>query len=309
MTEIGESGVGMTPVTAVGPLPVDSTAVAVPDDAVKKHLGVAFWICIGWMVLLVLVAVLAPILPIDDPGSIGVGPPREGPSLDHWFGTDALGRDVFARAVWGARISLVVGAFAIVFGMVVGGSLGMLAGFLRGWVDQVISFAFFTLLSFPALILAILYTSTLDEVGVINVALVLGVLAVAPVGRLARAQTLVFAEREFVQAARVVGAKNGRILVRELLPNVLIPMSALALLGMGVAIVAEGGLAFLGQSVSPDKGISWGKLINDSRSVRDLQEAPHVAFSIIIVMFLTILALNFAGDRLREFFDVRETAF
>jgi peptide/nickel transport system permease protein len=278
----------------------------VPDDAVKKRLGIAFWVCIAWLVLLVLTAVLAPILPIDDPEEIGVGKPRESPSGSHWFGTDALGRDVFSRAVWGARISLVVGGFAIVFGMVVGGSLGMVAGFLKGRFDQLISFVFFTLLSFPALVLAILITSTFDR-SLRNVALILGILAVAPVGRLARAQTLVFAEREFVQAARVVGAKPGRILVRELLPNVLIPMSALALLGMGVAIVAEGGLAFLGQSV--ENGLSWGKLINESRSVRDLQEAPHVAFSIIIVMFLTILALNFAGDRIREYFDVRETAF
>jgi peptide/nickel transport system permease protein len=131
------------------------------------------------------------------------------------------------------------------------------------------------------------------------------------VGRLARAQTLVFAEREFVQAARVIGAKNGRIIVKELLPNVLIPMGALALLGMGIAIVAEGGLAFLGLSVAGEGAgsLSWGKIINESRSIRDLQNIPHVAFSIIGVMFLTILSLNFAGDRVREYTDVRETAF
>lgn len=283
----------------------------VPDDAVKKTLGWGFWLCIGWLGSLVLVAVLAPVLPLDDPTEFRVGPSNEGPSWAHWFGTDKAGRDVFSRAVWGARISLVVGAFAISFGLVVGGTLGMLAGFLRGWVDQFISFLFFTVLSFPALVLAILIVTSVEEPDLRTVSITLGVLSVAPVGRLARAQTLVFAEREFVQAARVVGAKNGRIIIKELLPNVLIPMGALALLGMGIAIVAEGGLAFLGLSVAgEDAGsLSWGKLINQSRSIRDLQNIPHVAFSIIGVMFLTILSLNFAGDRVREYTDVRETAF
>jgi peptide/nickel transport system permease protein len=289
---------------------VAEITLAVPDDAVQKRLGWGFWVCATWLGVLALVAILAPILPIEDPTELRTGPPREGPSFSHWFGTDNLGRDVFARAVWGARISLVVGAFAIGFGLLVGGSLGMLAGFLKGKIDQVISFIFFTVLSFPALVLAILIVTSYER-SLQTVALTLGVLSVAPVGRLARAQTLVFAEREFVQAARVVGAKNGRILVKELLPNVLIPMGALGLLGMGVAIVAEGGLAFLGLSIAGEGAgtLSWGKLISESRSVRDLQNSAHVAFSVIGVMFFTILALNFAGDRVREYFDVRETAF
>ena len=289
---------------------IEEIAPAVPDDAVKKRLGWGFWVCASWLGILTLVAILAPVLPIEDPTALRSGPAREGPSFSHWFGTDNLGRDVFARAVWGARISLVVGAFAIAFGLLVGGSLGMLAGFLKGKVDQVISFVFFTVLSFPALILAILIVTSYER-SLQTVALTLGVLSVAPVGRLARAQTLVFAEREFVQAARVVGAKNGRILIKELLPNVMIPMGALGLLGMGIAIVAEGGLAFLGLSIAGEGAgtLSWGKLISESRSVRDLQNNAHVAFSIIGVMFLTILALNFAGDRVREYFDVRETAF
>ena len=277
-----------------------------PDDAVKKRLGWGFWLSIGWIALVSVLAFLAPVLPLDDPDATLAGEPREGPSFSHFFGTDSLGRDVFSQAVWGARTSLTVGFVAIVVGMLVGGSLGMIGGYMRGRVDQFISFLFFTVLSFPALVLAILVVNAFDR-NVQTVAITLGILAVAPVGRLARAQTLVFAEREFVHAARVIGAKNGRIIVRELLPNVLIPMSALGLLGMGVAIVAEGGLAFLGLSI--EDGESWGVIINNSRGVRDLQNSSHVAFSVIIVMFLTILALNFAGDRLREYFDVRETAF
>ncbi|MCY4495218.1 MAG: ABC transporter permease [Acidimicrobiaceae bacterium] len=293
--------------SAVEPVTIDDGMVddGMVDHAVGKKLGVGFWIAVGWLGVLVATVLFAPYLPFNDPDKLAAGPARTGPSLDNWFGTDALGRDVFARTVYGARVSLVVGFIAIAFGMVVGGSLGLVAGYFRGRVDQVISFVFFTLLSFPGLILALLITSTFDRT-LRTVSLTLGVLAVAPVGRLARAATLVFAEREFVQAARVIGAKHFRIMTRELLPVVLIPMAALALLGMGVAIVAEGGLAFLQLSV---EDISWGVIINDGRGIRDLQENPHVALMPIGVMFLTILALNFAGDRVREYFDVRETAF
>ncbi len=288
---------------SAGPLGLDDD----PAEVVERRLGVGFWVAIAWLAVVVIVAVAAPILPIEDPGKVGAGGPREGPSGANWFGTDALGRDVFSRTVWGARISLLVGFVAIVLGMLVGGTVGIVAGYFRGLIDQVISFVLFVLLSFPALVLALLITATLDRSRT-TVSVTLGILAVAPVGRLARASTLVFAEREFVQASRVLGAKNGRIIVRELLPNVLIPMGALTLLGMGIAIVAEGGLAFLGLSVEGE-AISWGKSIVDGSQSRDLKINPNVALFPIGVMFLTVLALNFAGDRIREYFDVRETAF
>ena len=201
---------------------------------------------------LAFVALFAPFLPIADPTEVGFGDARESPSFDAWFGTDALGRDVFSRTMHGARISLAVGGFAIVFGMVVGGALGMLAGYFRGRLDQAVGFVFFVLLSFPALVLAILITATLER-SLLVVSLTIGILAVAPVGLLSRASTLVYAEREFVAAARVLGARHGRIIVRELLPNVVIPMGALTLLGMALAVVAEGSLAFLGLSVAGDE--------------------------------------------------------
>ena len=169
------------------------------------------------------------------------------------------------------------------------------------------SFIFATLLSFPALILAILITTLLGRT-VFWISISLGILAIAPVGRLARAQTLVFAEKDFVMAARILGATDRRILVRELLPNVVIPMSALALLGMGIAIVAEGTLAFLGISVAD--GLSWGKQIFESGSrATDLKNGPHAALFPIGVVFLTVLSLNYAGDRVREVFDAKELAF
>ena len=278
------------------------------DAAVRRHLGVGFWLAMLWLVVMAFVALFAPLLPIADPTEVGFGGARESPSFDAWFGTDALGRDVFSRTMHGARISLAVGGFAIVFGMVVGGALGILAGYFRGRLDQAVGFVFFVLLSFPALVLAILITATLER-SLLVVSLTIGILAVAPVGLLSRASTLVYAEREFVAAARVLGAKHGRIIVRELLPNVVIPMGALTLLGMALAVVAEGSLAFLGLSVEGDDAISWGKMIVDGAGIRDLQNSTHVAMLPVVVMFVTVLALNFAGDRIRQYYDVKELAF
>lgn len=279
--------------------------VEVPaGESLSRRLGAGFWVSVGWIVAIVIGAVLAPVLPLADPEQIGFGGPLDGPRAGLWFGADELGRDVFSNTVYGARISLLVGVIAIVVGFVVGGTLGVLAGFFRGWIDSVVSFMFATLLSFPALILAILITD-LQGRTVFWVSISIGILAIAPVGRLARAQTLVYAEKEFVTASRILGATDGRILVREILPNVVIPMSALALLGMGIAIVAEGTLAFLGISVTD--GLSWGRQIFESGSdARTLEDGPHAALFPIAVVFMTVLALNYAGDRLREVFDAKE---
>ena len=276
------------------------------SDTINRRLGPLFWIAVGWLVLISLLALLAPWLPIKDPDAYylvrGERPPYA-PSATHWFGTDQDARDMFARTIFGARVSLVIGFVAIAFGMLVGGTTGVVAGYLRGRTDRIVSFVFIVFLSFPSLVLAILITALLDR-GLVTIALTLGVLAVASVGRLARATTLSFAEREFVTAARSVGAGDRRIIIRELLPNVVIPMGALALLGMAVAIVAEGGLAFLGLSV--EKGPTWGKLILIGAGSRELEKSPWIAFGPIIILFITVLSLNYAGDRVRSYFDVRE---
>ncbi|HBU03995.1 MAG TPA: ABC transporter permease [Acidimicrobiaceae bacterium] len=277
------------------------------NDVSKRRLGFGFWIAISWIGLVSVAALLAPWLPISDPNEIANGAPRDGIFGDNLMGTDALGRDVFARTIWGARISLGVGFLGILLGVVVGGSLGIAAGYFKGITDQVVSFLAFSLLSFPALVLALLITASLNR-SFLTVAMTLGIIGIAPISRLARATTIQFADREFVQAARVIGAKSRRIIIKELLPNVLIPMGALTLLGMGISIVAEGSLAFLGLSVEGE-AISWGKSIVDGSQTRDLNQNSHVAFVPIFVMFLTVMALNFAGDRIREYTDVRETAF
>jgi len=279
-----------------------------PTEPIReRRLGLGFWLPMGWIILIVGVALLAPVLPLKDPTDYFIRPgerPPYPPSADHWFGTDQDARDMFSRIVSGARVSLAVGFMSVTMSFIVGGALGMIAGLVRGWFDRLASFLFLVLLSFPGLVLAILFIALIDR-SILTISVVLAVAGIAPVGRLARAATLSFAEREFVIAARTLGARNSRILFRELLPNVVIPMAALALLGVAAAILAEGGLAFLGLSI--EKGETWGKLIRNGTGSRVLRGSPWVAFGPITVMFLTLASINYIGDYLRGFFNVRET--
>ena len=265
-------------------------------------------------------AVFAPVLPFKEPnqnfivfeqkenpitGKIQDRPiqPPYSPDGEHWLGTDQDARDILSRSIHGARISLAVGALTALFGIVVGGALGMIAGYFKGILDKIISAIFLVSLSFPGLILAILVVALVDR-SLITISITIGILAVAPIGRLARAQTLSFAEREFVLAAETLGAKKSRILVRELLPNVLIPMSTLAMLVIAIAIVAEGTLAFLGLSVQGSS--TWGKLILTGSGLQTLESSPWVAFAPMGFLFLTVASFNYMSDRLRDYFDVRE---
>ena len=278
------------------------------SGAIKaRRLGLGFWLPMGWIIVIVGLALLAPVLPLKDPTDHFIRPgerPPYPPSADHWFGTDQDARDMFSRIISGARVSLAVGFMSVTMSFIVGGTLGMVAGLVRGWFDRLVSFLFLALLSFPGLVLVILIIALIDR-SVLTISVTLAVAGIAPVGRLARATTLSFAEREFVIAARTLGARNTRILFRELLPNVVIPMGALALLGVAAAIVAEGGLAFLGLSL--EKGETWGKLIRNGAGSRVLRDSPWVAFGPITVMFFTLASINYIGDYLRDFFNVRET--
>lgn len=276
-----------------------------PFVAPRRRLGAPFWIAVAWLVLIVLLAALAPVLPIADPSETLNGPPSAGVLTgDNVLGTDDAGRDLLARVIWGSRVSLLVGLASIAFGLLVGGTVGILAGFRRGLFERVTMAVFDVALAFPAVVLALLLLTFLGR-DLQWVLLVIGVLAVAPIGRLARANTLVWAQREFVTAARGLGAKGPRIMRREILPNVAVSMTALALLGTALAIVAEGSLAFLGLSVEGAE-VTWGKLIVAGSSGTTLRTAPLSAFVPIMAMFFTVLALNFIGDRLRAHLQVRE---
>lgn len=226
------------------------------------------------------------------------------PSPKHWLGTDQAGRDTFARLVSGSQVALIVGIVAVGVGMLIGTLIGLLAGFFRGKVETILMTCVDVALAFPALILAIAIVAFRGQ-SLFNVSLAIAIVSIPAFARLARSATLMFSEREFVTAARVMGAKRSRIIVRELLPNVALPVGVFYLLAIAVAIVAEGGLAFLGLSV-PAPRPSWGTMIQSGYNV--INDAPFVVIVPSITMFVTVLAFNFIGDKFRERFDVKESA-
>jgi peptide/nickel transport system permease protein len=278
-----------------------------PTIAARKHrarFGVGFWVAVAWLVVLVALAALAGLLPfVKDPDLPYPDAFRAGPSLAHWFGGDSIGRDMFSRVVYGARVSLGVGVASIAIGLLIGGTLGVLAAYFRGWTDAVLGAVTDVLLAFPSLIILLTLIAFLGQ-NVRNVILGLSVISIPSLYRVARAATLRFADREFVVAARALGAGHRRIIVREILPNVVPSLASYALLSVAVVIVAEGALSFLGLSVAAPTP-TWGSLINGGRST--LSDAPHVSLIPCAVMFITLLALNHVGDRLRAAFDVRES--
>jgi peptide/nickel transport system permease protein len=288
----------------------------------KKGIGPAAWIAIAFLALVIGSAILAPILPIPDPNKdVFSGLNRQGPSLDHLMGLDANGRDVLSRVVWGGRNSMAIGFFSIFLGFIVGGILGLIAGYFRGRIGTGLGALTDILLAFPPLVLALAIVTNLAggegtsphmSLGPVSldrtlfyVTLALAIVSVPVLARIARASTLSWSEREFVMAARAQGAKHGRVMWREVLPNILPAMFSIALLGIAVVIVAEAGLAILGAGVRPEV-VTWGNIIRGGRT--DLRDASHIVLAPSLVIFGVVLSLNYLGDVVRARFDVRESA-
>jgi peptide/nickel transport system permease protein len=281
--------------------------------------SIGLLLSVGWLVGLVILAVLADFLPFIrryDTQVRGAGDFAFGPGNDFWFGSDRLGRDVFARCVYGARISLQVAVVSILAGLTIGGTLGICAGYFRGWTDRIISITLDILLAFPVLVFSILVVGRFDALQLNNeffgwlsrswsVTIVLATLSIAPIARIVRAQTLANAQREYVLAARSLGAKNGRILVREVLPNLVPAMTSVVFTGVAILLVAEGGLAFLGYSVKAPQA-SWGLMVAESRERID--DAWWATIFPCLMFFFTVLAFNVIGDRVARKFDIREAA-
>ncbi|MEO7397612.1 MAG: ABC transporter permease [Ilumatobacteraceae bacterium] len=238
--------------------------------------------------------------------SVGDSPPRVG-----WFGTDSNGFDIFSRSMFGARISLLIGGLSIIFGLLIGGSLGLLAGYKGGKIDRVIETVMNVILAFPAILLVVFIVgffsssdpSQAENRSIAPIILALVILAIPPLERLVRANTIVYAQREFVTAARSIGAGSYRIVVREILPNVIPAMLTFALTGMALLIVAEGALAYLGLSVSAPNP-TWGNLIFGGQG--KLENAWWMSLLPVATMFITILSINLLGDVLSEKFRIRE---
>ena len=277
--------------------------IAVSPVPRTRRLGPLFWAAIAWMIFVFAAAALAGLLPFS-PTDMDMLERRAPPSALHWLGNDGLGRDELARLIYGARISLTVGLCAPIIGITIGGALGMLAGYFRGRFETLVVGSMDVLLAFPPLILALAVTAYLGQ-SLLNLTCILGVLGIPAFMRVARAATLTLARREFVIAAQALGATHARILLRELLPNVFLPLLAFFLLGVAVTIVVEGALSFLGLGVPPPIS-SWGSMIGEGRE--SLEIAPRLAFLPAITTFLTVLSFNLVGDTLRALTDPRQGA-
>jgi ABC-type dipeptide/oligopeptide/nickel transport system permease subunit len=253
--------------------------------------------------LLVFAAVTAPLLDRFDPVRIDLGNVLRPPSAEHWLGTDAQGRDVWSRLLHGARVSLLVGLASQGVSLSIGVVLGLLAGFHGRWVDEVIMRLADVTLAFPSLLLLIAMAAAFEP-SLTVVCVVIGVVGWAGMARLVRGQTLVVRELEFVQAMRAIGARDGRILSRHVLPNVIAPVVIAATLGIAGAIMAEAALSFLGLGVQPPTP-SWGSMIADGRDLSQLRRAPWTSLSPGLAIGVAVLGFNLLGDALRDALDPR----
>ncbi|MGH9305961.1 MAG: ABC transporter permease [Acidimicrobiales bacterium] len=282
--------------------PTIAVSVPIDEGVTEKKLGIAFWVAVTWVAINIIMAIIAPLLPLHPITPVGSLVPNQGPGLHHLLGTDDLGRDLFSRVVYGARVSLVVGFASIFVGLIIGGGLGLMAGFFRGRVDLVANAVANIFLAFPALIF-LLALVTFWGATLFHVTLAIGLLSIAPLFRVVRGSTIIYSERDFVLASRTLGAKNGRIMIKEILPNIIPTSLAFGLIGVAVAIVAEGGLAFLGLSV-PAPTATWGSMISEGEAF--LQQDPFISLWPALAMFILVFALNSAADRLRAYFDIKE---
>ncbi len=274
------------------------------DILLKKPLGFLFWMAIGWVSLVVLAAILANVLPLQNPDFQQYTALNQGPTLHHLLGTDELGRDLLARLVFGARVSLVVGFAAVAVGMLVGGTAGLVSGYKGGNLDIGLNGVAFIILAYPAIVAVIAIVAFWGQ-SLFKITVILGVGTIPLMFRVVRASSLSFANRDFVVAAKTMGATTSRILFREILPNVVPVAVTFGLITVAGVIVIEGTLAFLGLSVALPTP-SWGNLISDGTSNGNLTANPFILLWPALSMFLLLLSINLIGDRLRQRFDIRE---
>ena len=254
------------------------------------------------LALFVAMALLAPVVAPYDPAAIDLYHRLGPPSFAHWFGTDELGRDIFSRILFGARLSLLVAISVVGISLSLGLILGGLAGFYGRAIDTLINiFIMNAFLALPGILLAIAFVAFLGP-GLINLILALSIGGWVGYARLVRAQVLATRDREFVEAARALGASDLRIFVHHILPNILQPIIVQAAIGMAGAVLAEATLSFLGLGVPPPAA-SWGGMLNDARS--HLFDAPHMVVFPAIAVMLCVLSFNFIGDALRDYLDPR----
>lgn len=254
------------------------------------------------IVFFVIFALFAPWIAPRDPAAIELPGRLSLPSRAHWFGTDELGRDILSRVIFGARISMMVGSCVVLVSLALGLIIGSIAGYYGGAIDRFVNVVVMNaFLSFPGILLAIAFVAFRGP-GIFNLVLALSLGGWVGYARLVRGQVLAAREREFVEAARALGASDLRIIVRHILPNIIQPVIVQAAIGMAGAILAEATMSFLGLGVPPPTA-SWGTMLNDGRS--HLFDAPHLVLFPALAVMLAVLSFNFIGDALRDYLDPR----
>lgn len=254
------------------------------------------------VVVFVIFAVFAPWIAPQDPAAIELQTRLSAPSTAHWLGTDELGRDILSRLIYGARISMLVGSCVVLASLIIGLIIGSIAGYYGGSVDRFVNVVLMNaFLSFPGILIAIAFVAFRGP-GILNLVIALSLGGWVGYARLVRGQVLAAREREFVEAARALGASDFRIIVRHILPNIIQPVIVQAAIGMAGAILAEATMSFLGLGVPPPTA-SWGAMLNDGRA--HLFDSPHLVLFPALAVMLAVLSFNFIGDALRDYLDPR----
>ena len=290
--------------TLVASEPLDLALPPREQSRIWKKLRSNRSVLIGFGIIFffVLLAVLAPVLPIPNPTKTDWSAVRKPPSISHWLGTDDIGRDELARMIWGAQASLLAGVVSVMITIVVSVPVGLAAGYFGGWVDQVISRITDALLATPFLILAIALAAFLGP-SLTNAMVAIGVSAMPIFIRVTRGQVLAVKTEDYVESARAIGLGHFRIITHYILPNVFSAILVQSTLSIAVAIIAEASLSFLGLGQQPPAP-SWGSMLNTARDF--LEQAPWMALWPGIAIFLVVIGFNLLGDGLRDAFDPRE---
>jgi len=278
---------------------MSTAAISLPR--VARHNPLAA-IGVVLVVLFVLCALFAPWLAPQDPSHIDLPNRLDPPSVSQWCGTDELGRDICSRLIYGARISMLVGSCVVLASLSLGLIIGSIAGFYGGRIDRFINVVLMNaFLSFPGILLAIAFVAFRGP-GIFNLVIALSLGGWVGYARLVRAQVLAAREKEFVEAARALGASDLRVIVSHILPNIIQPVIVQAAIGMAAAILAEATMSFLGLGVPPPAA-SWGSMLNDARA--HLFDSPHLVLFPAAAVMLAVLSFNFIGDALRDLLDPR----
>lgn len=278
---------------------MSATAISLPRIARHNPLATTGAV---FVVIFLLLAVFAPWIAPQDPAHIDLPSRLAPPSAAHRCGTDELGRDILSRLIYGSRISMLVGSFVVAGSLGLGLIIGSIAGYYGGRIDRFVNVVVMNaFLSFPGILLAIAFVAFRGP-GIFNLVLALSLGGWVGYARLVRAQVLAAREREFVEAARALGASDLRVIVRHILPNIIQPVIVQAAIGMAGAILAEATMSFLGLGVPPPTA-SWGTMLNDGRA--HLFDAPHLVLFPAAAVMLAVLSFNFIGDALRDFLDPR----